>query len=1194
MNLTREHWPLGWIPSDNNVNGRREGLLRMRNLRLDDKGVISLTKGTTLVNSSAFGASVHSIYSQVMAGSKFRFVGLTDGDGFCDSGNFSTPELLYSGGDPARTAFVHYGGNVYLSSGLQRKKFDGSVTANWGLPQTGPPFINAINQPFLDASGKDGAGNFTNWTLEEGSGLTNSADYVKTDFNSVNFRTIFQCIYPTPLDTTTFSDGTNKSTPEDQFHINVRPGDVDFLISVRVEFLLQPMADGGVIPDGADYYWKEFINNDGLDNIGTNFRKGVNVWTNLSCNRGDFIREGNDNSKDWTNVYAVRVTFLHSTQITAIICNELFFFGGARGTLNGEYEYRAQLYYDNGFYVAKGPLSDITETVFVTKGYVQLQSPPSLNTDPFDYFTGVYFYRRNKAVNNKWVKVATLPITDPGFPYINDTVSDDDAQILGNETFQNLGNTSLQSVKSNIDEFFGMAPFGERIVIITFKDILLTDRLNPDAIDTRFTLRLFGGNDEINLWIERVSAGVLLVATNKGIYEITGTLNDQPDGSLDANIRNLGENHPPIALDHWLDSGNIVYIAADGYRLTNGNLSQLISADLNLLFNRENRYGLEPIITYLPAQARYPITIGHGNIWTSNPLRDGSRVVLIRNIQTGTWREWLSSPSCFFTEEDGTILAGYGNGDNYLRVIDFDFTYDGITGIPDILLETISDHNDQIRNRKDAFTLKLKMDTGNIGVGVYLSKDEGSFIYLGTYQFNGPTEQLIDLYSVPALSLGFRYALRLVGAATFTVFNFYAFSIEYDPRPEQLTSLRIQPDNLGTFSRKRFTNYAGVIDTLSNTVTFQPIIDNVLITPVSTFNTPVKQTFVHYFDRERIGTDISGILTGGPFEFYGTDKAEIVSEKLPIPVKYLVIPANNYGSPNRKRHSSYKFQIHTRGADVKFTPIIDTVSYAPLIFSTNVKQTVEYFFTTDTIGIDIGGILETQADTPFEFYGVIIPQDLELLPPRLKEFRIPENNYGIAAKKRIRTMPMVINTNGSDVTFTPIVDQSVRSAQISTFNTPSKQTVLHYFTDDEFGIDFSGELNGDDPFEFYGLLQPENVETLPVAKKYDQIGPIHFDRLGKIIGLRIRLVATGTALPWKIFAEDTEIYSDSFVTTPNIETVLEKEWIVRSKLATICRVEIGPSANPFHRYYVEIKVNYGGDQRNTGIKWIRVGKGPPS
>jgi hypothetical protein len=390
--------------------------------------------------------------------------------------------------------------------------------------------------------------------------------------------------------------------------------------------------------------------------------------------------------------------------------------------------------------------------------------------------------------------------------------------------------------------------------------------------------------------------------------------------------------------------------------------------------------------------------------------------------------------------------------------------------------------------------------------------------------------------------------------------------------------------NLGTISRKRFTEYAFVLDTLGQNVTFTPLIDNVSGT-ASTVNTANKLTYIHYFLSETIGTDIGGILGPGnvPFEFYGLNLDETVSEKLPVPRKYLIIPNDDYGTPNRKRHSSYKFQINTRGQNVSFTPKIDGVLQTPATVNTSEKRTFEYFFTVDTIGIDIGGILESLTDTPFEFYGVIRPQHIEVLPPRLKEYYANRTNFGIPAKKRVRTLPMMIDTGGSDVTFTPIVDGV--NGTSSVINTTGKTTAFHYFSTDVFGIDFAGEFVGTQPFEFYQFEKPEEVEVIPVGKKFDQIGPIDYPRMGKLLSFRVRVISNTTSIPFTVYVEDVAVYNDILLTNIGIDKTYEFMHFPKTIAGTNYRIELGPTDQPFHRYYGELKVNISG--MGTDAKWDR-------
>jgi hypothetical protein len=513
------------------------------------------------------------------------------------------------------------------------------------------------------------------------------------------------------------------------------------------------------------------------------------------------------------------------------------------------------------------------------------------------------------------------------------------------------------------------------------------------------------------------------------------------------------------------------------------------------------------------------------------------------------------------------------------------------------------------------------MNTGGQPVSVMIDRDNQGNWYNLQQQGGAPivsntlTTFYFPLQGVglnPNLTLGFRYALKIVDTNLVTFFKLYEYTIEYEPRPEQVDYLRLLPTNLDSYARKRFTSFAYVIDTLGNNISFQPYVDNSATGAADTFATATKLTHITYFLSETIGTDIGGIFSGGVFEFYGVNLQETISEKLPTPTEFLIIPPNDYGTPHRKRHTSYKFQIITRGQPVTFTPLLDGQTYSSRTYSTVQKQTVEYFFdiaANDVIGIDIGGTLASASipATPFEFYGVVVPEKVEVLPDRLELFRIPNDNFGSASRKRVRTIPMVIDTYGQNVLFTPVVD-GVLQVNTTTFNTTGKTTVFHYFINDIFGVDFGGFLQSSTtppmPFEFYGLGQPENVEVLPVPKMFDQIGPITFDKIGKFFELRTRAIFMGdTTVPVNFYAETDVIpYPTSFEfpsdptgpipifsTNLNVVPYTDQIWstyLPKSINSSVLRITIGPTQNPFHRYDMKVRVSDSGMQSDS--KWVPV------
>lgn len=1172
-NLTRKAWPLGWRPSDDRTNGNRDGLLRMENLCNDENGVLSLVRGTQKVNTASLGGAVHTCYSKFIFNSKYRYAALSTGE--IQRGLGSSFTLIASGGSSSVATFGSTLGKIIACSGSQRKIDDGTNVYDITPAKSQTALtLNPNSQPTNEIS----SGTWASWTLEEGGGLVNGSDYVQFNTDGSTFRGVVK-LDSTASPINTKVTGSSDPLPEDNFLFNVRVGNTTNLDSVRIEFILDDFSVPG------EYYFYEW----GLDN----FNQGINAWTTLSALRREFTRHGSDGNYDWNNVIGIRVILNGKfAAISNNIVNTLRFVGGEQGQLNDYYEYMQVNVYNTGSYFSKSEMGVVSGPVLVQHGSINI-TPDLTNLDP--QVNEIWIYRRSALRNedlnfvlrstpklDQWYRVLIIE-SSTGFAAADDNLSDFEALTL-NITY----NEALLSVKDYPDEMLGIVTdYYDRTIYMTFKEVLLSDQRDPGLIDSTVTLKLSGDSTGKNLWIKKVDANTLYIGTTSDIFELRGTLNLNPDGTIDAISRPLGIKHIPISSDVDANEGVLYYVSDEGIKILQGSQNAVISDQFNALFQGKTRYGIAPIAIYPNDNAVYPIALTQQKLWISIPFQDGRRIVLVYDTKKQYWYPWMTNPIALWAEEDGTLLAGYDDG--YLREMNIGSTLDGLVG-QRVVFETIADDDDLPRNRKDLFTFKINADTGGANVEIFIAKN-GSEVFqsIGSTSFNGKTERLISI--AETIGMAKQVAIRIVGD-NLTTFYLYNFTVEYDPRPEQLTYLRIPNINLGTISRKRFTNFAFSIDTVGETCEFFPLIDNVVQSPSSTFAWDGRQTHIHYFTSEKIGTDIGGIICGF-FEFYGPHLEEIVSEKLPIPVKYLVIPANDYGVPNRKRHSSYKFQINTRGANVRFTPILDGVSQTPQTYNTTTKRTVEYFFTTDTIAIDIGGILETLADTPFEFYGVIVPQHIEQLPPRLKEYYIPENNYGIAARKRIRTMPMEINTNGENVTFTPIIDGATGTP--TTINTSTRKTAFHYFNTDVFGVDFAGEIVGSEAFEFYGLLKPENVEVLPVGKKFDQIGPFVVDRLGKVLRLRLRIITGERDLVIKLLTEtevtipnmtsNTGIWHTTLPSTPNIDDVYEII-VPKSMHGTVFRVELGPTTEPFHRYDLTLLFKPSGMESDA--KWLKL------
>jgi hypothetical protein len=1128
-NLTRTNWPLGWVPNSDAVNGNPDGLLRADNLRIDKLGVTGLRDGDRLLFSSSTYAS--RFYSKIIEGAEYiwsayglpvssivRTVGFLS----TPTGGISTTAGAGTPGDHA--AFGDALGYVFAIAGKLRVK-DPVLTAAKPLGLLTPQSIaargprlqvnNASTLTFpvatnvIQGTGSVSAVNVDNTTLEGAiGGVTDNAT----------------------KDTTLIAggrEGRDIGLDIIQFNLTIKGTSPSKVAKVVVDFIL----DGTPTDPGTyqNYYELTFAADWLPSGEGT---QGV-----ISAKRANAVRYGNDQALNWTNVIGFRCYIL-STDPTTEADFGLISFKGGPGGLNGVYNYIQVDIADNGKYQAKSPVSPL--------GFLSTNVNENNITVINGSVTIVPIIRDTNATEHRFFRMSVADVgIDPNtgeslnqsflgqFYYVGsvfgsltsnafvDFLSDTEVLEL-NADGSFLPNLNLATLNSNDsvnglqDTIYGIEGLHkDRMIYLTVNDIHISDRLNPDAVDLRFTIVPSGDSTEKNLWIKQLTNDTLILGTTKNLYEISGSFAEQPDGTLDVTVRPIGEAFPPLSIDVCQWKGALLYVAADGLRATSGSNSENLSPQLRELFKPVLAYpnfpakqvhGVPVAAIFSGVGVDYSIAAAHGKIYFTIPCADNTRRLITYDTVTQTYNLIYADPIVIHATEAGEILASflhqYTNSGSLTPsgwLIDASpgYGFNGTQGMQ-FKLRTVFDANGQPRNRKDTFTLKLVLDTGGRDVSVQIQKDgagvteidETSWISLGTVSANGQQTKYIRLDSTQ-ITLGFRYALQLQDAAGQGVFTFklYEATIEYEPRPEQLNYLRLLPTNLGTVSRKRWTAFAFVIDTLGSNATFTPYLDNVAWATVATFSTGTKLTYIFYFDSEAVATDMGGIIiaaAGACFEFYGVNLEEVVSEKLPSPTTYLLIPGNNYGTPNRKRHTSYKFQINTRGGNVRFTPILDLTSHTPTSYNTSRKQTVDYYFPQsdgDVIGVDIGGVLESTETPkqPFEFYGVVVPQLVETLPDRLEYLRIPNSNFGTADRKRIRTISLVLDTRGQPVVFTPFVDNLPYSVT-SSFTTNGKTTVWYYFNSDIVGVDFGGVLSTGTgtPFEFYSLGTPDNVEPLPL------------------------------------------------------------------------------------------------------------------
>lgn len=193
-------------------------------------------------------------------------------------------------------------------------------------------------------------------------------------------------------------------------------------------------------------------------------------------------------------------------------------------------------------------------------------------------------------------------------------------------------------------------------------------------------------------------------------------------------------------------------------------------------------------------------------------------------------------------------------------------------------------------------------------------------------------------------------------------------------------------------------------------------------------------------------------------------------------------------------------------------------------------------------------------------------------------------------KKRVSGWPIKINTRFNDVLCTPEVDGVTYSQ--STFATANyDKTFIHQFTSDIFGTDFRFKVQSSvaidgGVFEVLEIGKLEILETLPLAKRYDQIGPIELYRYGKLKEFEVRMITFGgSIIPYEIFFEDVSVQTGTLSFSSAKESIQFLN-LPRGLEGEILRVTFGPTAFDFHRLYGRMKVQKSGkDSENV---WITV------
>jgi hypothetical protein len=1037
----------------------------MDNVTVDEKGALSLAAGDVKLNNNPLGATPLWCYSKTLNNTKYRLVGLFGGSVVEDTGPGGYGVGIISGGSNNFAAGSGFG-QIFIASGSKKVKNDGTTVLPWGLTQPGTPTPTSRDGSYASWYGSLTT-NFTLFTALEGTITASGDSYVTGAPDATTLRFVLQYKPVAHLDLTSFLDG-GSSTDIDTFCLAVKIADSANIDTIRVEAMLQtpPAGAGGTTADVIDYYYYEWSSS-------TFVRDGATWWATLSAQRADFQRAGVTAGLDWSTVYGIRVIFNTFAATGNYSIGVPFEFkGGTKSGLIAGNDidavpytyYQVNVFNNGGIYVGKSPASPPSKQVTVISGWVDL-APNLTGIDA--QVNQIWYFRAGGALDQPYFCCISYPDGAGGWLHAADTLSDTQLQLNGITL-----NLYLASLTSITDDIIGIeGPVAGRMALLTKRNLYLTDYLNPDAYDARIVLTLSGSTFEQCLFVVK-TANVLVIGTTQDIYMVSGTYQQQSDGTFDVTISPLGIKQPPISRAVTYLNTALVYVASDGLRRLVGTYTESISAELDQLWRGQTCYGVLGFNIKGGNNTPCALTFYKNKLAFAVQHIDLSYSTFVYNINKQAWYRKTSAVTSFAQEDDGQVLAIVGQ-----NVVQFE---GGGSPGPIYVQSPLLDNSESF-TRKDLFTLKQFVNTDNVTVSLYSDTNINGISFTNVTGNGG--EVVNDLHGCP-IDRNKRFGIIIQG--TPANFRMSDWSIDYSARPEPHIYLRVPPTDFGSAGRKLLTVLPITIDTLGQTVTI--------------------------------------------------------------------------------------------------TPILDGISWPAQTFTTYDKTVVSYQFNQEVYAYNVGLLIYGDGIHQFEYYGMLVAKNLVPQPDPITYQFIQGDNLGVPTKKRVRTLPLIINTNGNDVVFSPIVD-GVAVGPTSTFNTPNKKTVYHMFQSDTFGIDYGGTLSGAKPFDFHGFLQNLNVEELPIPRLFDQLGPLQMDVMGKVLEMRLRLVTEGYSLNYNVFADDVLAVSGSFPTLRLVDQVYIVK-LPKTVVGSVVRVEIiSPvSTFPFYRWYGQLRIQLSG--MSTSAKWI--------
>jgi hypothetical protein len=390
--ISRKDYSGGWKPSSDAVNCPKNAVLRMDNLVLDDRGILSLRKGISTAI-SAPGASISNLFTANLNGTKYRMV--ASGSGVYANGA-TTGAVIPGSGD------IQFGSaidQIFFARSTAKKKFDGTTLRNWGIqpisaaPTTAAAATNTkvfgsmngathaspdspawadVTGTSAESTGSDAVA-YSALTVTpnagSGQGIITKTYVSATDFavfdnsgGSVNDIIQFNAYLTVPQEVSNITLQIDCNTGDfltDYYESAFTSGVPYPAFPDLAAYQAYAIANG--IPEGQwPALWAEIVATYNAQYAAAQAAQSAgiqaNTWTRLYATRAAFDRHGSTTAKGWETIKAVKFVVNGTAAGTCTIrLDNLEIIGGEESTQAGTYRYIATAVRNTDYQIISAP-----------------------------------------------------------------------------------------------------------------------------------------------------------------------------------------------------------------------------------------------------------------------------------------------------------------------------------------------------------------------------------------------------------------------------------------------------------------------------------------------------------------------------------------------------------------------------------------------------------------------------------------------------------------------------------------------------------------------------------------------------------------------------------------------------------------------------------------------------------------------